>query len=263
MNWRLLLLPFSWLFGTVTFLRRWLYEKGVLSSEKSSVATICVGNLKVGGTGKTPHIEYLIRLLRKDFSVAVLSRGYGRESKGYLLVNDLPDNQLNALQIGDEPMQLFQKFPDVKIALSEKRALGVRSLRKQFPDLDVILLDDGFQHLSFSPSLKMILTEFADPYFKDYPLPAGNLREFPFASKSADAVIVTKCPTSIDENDREHYKRKLKITPKQHAFFSSIIYKYSIEDKLRGNIMNLDQDTSVFLLTGIANPKPLLREVAK
>lgn len=262
MNYRRLLLPFSWIFGAATSLRTLLYRRGVFNADRSELPTICVGNLKVGGTGKTPHIEYLISLLSHDFNVAELSRGYRRESKGFLLVNELPEYQITTKNIGDEPMQLFLKFPTTKIAVSEKRAPAVRSLSKQFPELDVILLDDAFQHLQFDASLKIVLTEFSDPYFKDCPLPAGNLREFPTASGRADMIIVTKCPQHISPEEKNEYRQKLNISSCQYLFFTKFIYNiYSITDDAEFDMTCLDSKMSVILLSGIANPKPLYEYV--
>ncbi|HNX22129.1 MAG TPA: tetraacyldisaccharide 4'-kinase [Bacteroidales bacterium] len=258
MNFRLILLPFSWIYSFIVGLRRFFYKKGWLKSYSFSLPTICVGNLRVGGTGKTPHIEYLVAYLKDDYKIAVLSRGYGRRSKGYVLANELPDHLKNAEMIGDEPLQFHLKNPDIPVAVCEKRRIGIENLIAQFPDLDCILLDDAFQHLAVNYSLKILLTEYHKPYAKDHPFPAGNLRESRNAAKNADVVIVTKTPNPIDPNLLFKKRNQLHLNKNQELFFTSIFYKPFIPLTESARLINMECIDELFVVTGIANPKPLL-----
>ena len=257
MKLRYLLFPIAVIFGIITLIRRWLYQNGFFFSGKPDIFTICVGNLKMGGTGKTPHIEYLIQLLQERFKVALLSRGYGRSTKGFLMLDTIPASEISARTVGDEPLQIHLKYPDIPIALSENRYDGYLKLLEKRPDINVLLMDDGFQHLSFSPTCKILLTEYKTPFFEDYPFPAGNLREFSSAAKTADIVIVTKCPTEVSENDRKRYAQKMKISKAQHLFFTRFRY---LPPEPKNELAQQKKTTpfsKIILLTGIANAKPL------
>ena len=194
----LLLTPFSLLFGCLAAIRRFLYRNWILSSEESPVPAIDIGNLAVGGTGKTPHTQYVIELLKQDFHVAALSRGYGRKSKGYHSVLQTDSQDRNADIFGDEPFMTHLRFPDIPLAVDGDRTEGVRNLLDEHPETEVIVLDDAYQHLSFKPTFHILLTEYDRPFRPDMPMPAGKLREFPRASRFADMVVVTKVPENAN-----------------------------------------------------------------
>lgn len=258
MNLRLTLLPFSWIYALIVAFRRFLYQKNWFRRYTFSVPTVCVGNLRVGGTGKTPHIEYLIHHLKENHKLAVLSRGYGRKTKGFILANHLASDQKNALTIGDEPLQFHTKFPDIWVAVCEKRALGIERLLQLDPDIECILLDDAFQHLAVNYSFKILLTEFHKPFCKDFPFPAGNLRESKKAAKYADIVIVTKTPIDCDPLLMDMKRKQLRLNNEQELFFTSIDYIpfQPLTDSARTIPLHLVDEIIVF--TGIANPTPLL-----
>ena len=253
----MLLYPFALIYGTVAAVRRWLYRKGVLSAYQAPVPTIGVGNLSVGGTGKTPHVEYLIRLLSDQYKVATLSRGYKRKTKGFVLANDLDPRELSAEMIGDEPLQFFTKFPHIKVAVDEKRKDGIQQLLRCFPDLQCIILDDCYQHLQVKPQLSILITEYAAPYALDYPLPAGHLREFRSAAKNADIVIVSKCPETMTEQQREEMATLLNLQASQQLFFTAMRYGKltALNDVARRQ--EITAQTEVVLLTAIAHPEPM------
>ena len=254
------LVPAGWVFGNVARLRRKLYEKGVLQSYKPQIPVICVGNIAIGGTGKTPHAGYLMELLSKHHHVAMLSRGYGRKSRGYVLANTTPTEKLSADLIGDEPLLLHYRFPKLPLAVDGDRREGVIKLCEYAPDTDVVVMDDAYQHLNFSPTVRLVLTEFRRPYFKDYPMPAGRLREFPDAVSVADAVIVTKVDAPNDEVDRDEWRRNLKIRNDQPLFFTH--YRYaSPEPVTEAANLQMLENSKVVLLTGIARPLPLLEHL--
>lgn len=257
MRWRCLLFPFALLYGAAAALRRWLYRSGICKSYRSAIPTILVGNLRVGGTGKTPHTEYVLNLLDDSGQNALVSRGYGRQTKGCLLVNDLPKDQQTALHIGDEPMQIWEKFPHIQIAVSEKRATALQALEQTTPPIQAVVLDDAYQHLGIEAGLKILLTEYGDPYYDDFPLPAGNLREFASASKFADIVIVTKTPSHLSQERANHIGQKLKLTKNQALFYSYYIYN-KIESKTRKRQEGITKSTNVLLVTGIAKPQPIV-----
>lgn len=254
---RRFLMPLAWIFGNIARLRRWAYHKGLFRSYKADIPVICVGNIAIGGTGKTPHASFITRCLSERAHVAMLSRGYGRKSKGYVLANTTPSAELNANLIGDEPLLLHQRFPALPLAVAEDREEGIRRLLTFAPDTNVIVMDDAYQHLSVTPSLRIILTEYARPYFRDYPLPAGRLREFPDAVRDADAVLVTKVPDLSTPIDRDDWRQKLGLADCQPLFFTR--YTYALPEPVTEQARNivLTPDSSIVLLTGIANPTPL------
>lgn len=259
MRGRRLLLPFSWIYAAIVGIRRWLYRKGWISSASFPVTTICVGNLKVGGTGKTPLIEYLVKLTSPHYKIAILSRGYRRKSKGYILSNQLAEHEKNSDMLGDEPMQYVTKFTSIPIAVSEKRAVGIQKLLETYPDLDLILLDDAFQHLAVNYSHKILLTEYDDLYINDVPFPAGNLRESRRAARHADMVVVTKSPQNLDKVQASVVEEKLKLKPNQLLFFSTIQYNPLIPLTESADNVKLDTIKEVVVVTGIANSRNLLK----
>jgi tetraacyldisaccharide 4'-kinase len=251
---KLLLFPFAVLYDIVTRIRNYLYDNGLKPSVRFDLPVIGVGNLSVGGTGKTPVIEYLVRLLLPDYQVATLSRGYGRDSRGFLIAS----KETDARVIGDEPHQFFRKFGKaVTVAVGEERALAIPLLLHEVEDLDVILLDDSFQHRRVRPSMNILLTDFNRPFYDDMVLPAGRLRESADGAARADLILVTKCPPAIgDDKIMEVEKRIREITGKP-VFFSSISYGNPIPFELT----NAPCGKEAILVTGIANASPLVEFV--
>lgn len=244
--------PFSLIYGAITGLRNWAFDSGILSSTSFDLPIIAVGNLNVGGTGKSPMIEYLIRLLNQSFNLAVLSRGYGRKTKGYYRAT----SKSTANELGDEPFQFYRKFKDLTVVVSEKRVEGVQRLLEQ-EQPDAILLDDAFQHRKIKAGFYILLTAFAKLYADDTVLPAGNLRESKSGAERADIIIVSKCPIDITEEDRQLVLKKIKPQSDQKVFFSGIQYDsfvYRKEQKLAVDVLSSWQ---VLLVTGIADTKPL------
>jgi tetraacyldisaccharide 4'-kinase len=252
------LFPFSLLYGCITFLRNKLYDVGALPSTETGIPSISVGNLSAGGTGKTPHIEYLIRLLKPEFYIATLSRGYGRKTKGYVL----SDTQSTANDIGDEPLQFKKKFSGLRVAVDGDRVRGVKNLLKEYPSLQAILLDDAFQHRAIKPGLSIVLSDFSKLYLEDHMLPTGTLREFRSGIDRADIIIVTKCPEILLPIERKRLLNEISPKPHQRVYFSYIKYGDLIPVAGDGNTLlsreyYFERNFSIALLTGIANTKPL------
>lgn len=255
-NWFaiILLSPFTLLFAGIISLRNIFYEAGLLKSTSFSIPVINVGNLSVGGTGKTPHIEYLIRLLSPYLNVGTLSRGYKRKSKGFRMVrlNDGADIS------GDEPLQFKSKFPNVPVSVSESRNIGIPLLIKNHPELQTVLLDDAFQHRSVIPGLNILLTEYNNLFTDDFLMPSGRLREPKSSYERAHVIVVTKCPPFLPIEERENIKNKIKPFPFQKVLFSKYQYgkPYFIFDK---NIrIDLTKENNVVLISAIANVDYLL-----
>ena len=249
------LYPAAWLYRAVTSLRNKLFDRGWLRSRSFDVPTVCIGNLAVGGTGKTPHTEYLIRLLQaQGLHVATLSRGYKRRSRGFQLADAASD----ATQLGDEPMQMKLKFPQARVSVCEDRCRGVeRLLELQEPPVDVILLDDAFQHRYLRAGLNILLTDYHRLLCDDALLPAGTLREAAGGKDRAQIVIVTKCPDDIKPIDFNIVGKKLQLYPFQQLYFSTM--RYGPLRPLYGQPPHPWQgDEEVLLLTGIAHPEPMV-----
>lgn len=244
--------PFSILYGIITGIRNFLYDNGIFKSEKFKTPTIVVGNLSVGGTGKTPQIEYLINLLRKDYKIAVLSRGYKRKSKGLLLADEFSTTET----LGDEPYQIHSKFPEIIVCVDANRVRGISTLEQLENPPEIILLDDAFQHRKVAGGLNILLTPYHNLFVDDYFLPTGNLRESCQAAKRAQIIIVSKCPIDLNKKEQQKIAKKLRVLPNQHLFFSGISYDYKLKGFFSKNINEL-QHTQVLLITGIANPTPL------
>lgn len=251
---RILLLPIAILVDVITSTRNKLYELGYKPSATFDLPVIGIGNLAVGGTGKTPMTEHLIRLLKTDYKVATLSRGYGRTTKGFRLAT----HQESAATIGDEPFQFFKKFdPQIVVAVGEERALAIPLLIDQKPETDVILLDDAFQHRKVKPSFQILLTDYNNLFYTDYLLPAGRLRESKEGAERADVVIVTKCPGELEEDERISIEAKIRAYTSKPIFFSTIRYGSIIPI---GNASRQFPDR-VILVSGIASPQPLERRI--
>lgn len=256
-----LLLPLAWIYDGVTQIRNFMYDHGLFSSEAYNLPIICVGNLAVGGTGKTPHTEYLVRLLQTNgYKVAVLSRGYKRQTKGFVLA----DNGSPATDIGDEPCQIKRKFHDAVVAVDADRREGIYNIMScdATSDVDVILLDDAYQHRSISAGLNILLTDYHATYDRDYLLPAGRLRERAAGSKRADIVVVTKVTGDISTDEYDEFYKRLGITEKQHMYFSRLKYGDVYNSSGTIALEQLDQ-YNVLLVTGVANPQPMMAELAK
>lgn len=251
-SFRYLLLPLSFLYGGIIWLRNWLYDKNIIKSSAFSFPVICVGNLAVGGTGKTPMTELLVENLHTSYKVATLSRGYKRKTKGFAVA----DEKTTALEIGDEPMQFHRKFPELIVAVGEERLVAIPQLLHQHPETEVIILDDAFQHRTVRAGLNIVLTDCRNLYTRDFMLPAGDLRDVKQSMKRADVIVVTKCRPDMPESERDQVISEISPLPHQQVFFASIVYgqPYHLFNETTAV---LDAHTDVLLLCGIANPKPL------
>ncbi len=252
----ILLYPFSILYGLITGFRNFLYKSEMLKSTEFSLPVICIGNITVGGTGKTPHTEYLAALLSKEFRVAVLSRGYGRNSKGFVLA----DQNSGYKDTGDEPLQIFRKHKNIIVAVDNNRVNGINEILKRHPDTQVILLDDAFQHRRITPGFSILLSDYSRLFIHDHLLPYGNLREYPRNMERADVILITKCPENISPISRRIIVKDVNKSAYQNLYFTSLIYNDPVPvfgepvpfpglfDRSRMN------QRSVVLVTGIANP---------
>jgi tetraacyldisaccharide 4'-kinase len=247
---RILLFPFAVLYDLVTRIRNYLYDRGLKPSVAFEAKTICVGNLTVGGTGKTPMIEHLIRLLTPFYPVATLSRGYGRSTKGFRLAgtND------NASTIGDEPFQMYKKYGDkVKVAVCEDRAFAIPNiLQESDRDSDIVLMDDAFQHRRVRPTFSILLSDYARPFYSDFLLPAGRLRESRSSARRAQAIVITKCPHDISDDRMMEIEKSVRQYADSPVFFTKIHYGEPVSFGKAGPISD-----KIILVSGIANAKPL------
>ena len=255
---RFLLLPVSILAGIYIRLRNILYDNGWFKSASFNLPIICVGNLSVGGTGKSPMTEYLLELLSTRFESAVLSRGYKRKTSGYLLANE----NTSALEIGDEPMQFHKKFPHVAVAVGEERIEAIPQLLHDKPETQIIILDDAFQHRAIRAGFNIILTDFSNPYWFDTFLPTGDLRDNRTSAGRADVIVVSKCPEDISIGKKQEILDHVKPLPHQKIFFSAIEYGHPYHISTRQHIV-LDKSLEVLLVCGIANPLPLKNHLEK
>ena len=254
----ILLAPIGAIYGAIALLRRKLYNKRSIRFTPKETPIISIGNLAVGGTGKTPHTEFLIRMLQEKYRVATLSRGYKRATSGYILA----DATSTAAQIGDEPMQMHQKFPRVSVAVCEARKEGIEQLQQLSTPPQVILLDDAYQHLAVKAHLQVLLTDFAAPYPTDFPLPAGNLREFSCAAHEADMVVVTKCPSTLSPKEAETIEKRLQLQPHHSCYFSTLLYDSPHPLTEAAQQFSLNEKTHILLFTGIAHSEPLFQHLA-
>ncbi len=255
------LLPLSWIYGAGVGLRNQLFEMGILKSKSFNMPVISVGNITVGGTGKTPHVEYLIRLLKDKAKVAVLSRGYKRKTRGFVLA----DENCRMTDIGDEPYQMHQKYPDIYVAVDKKRRHGIEMFTDKVaaPDVDVVLLDDAFQHRYVKPGINILLIDYHRLIIYDKLLPAGRLRESKDGKSRADIVIITKCPQDLKPMEYRVLTKAMDLYPYQALFFTTLHY---------GNLLplfggaelpleTLSEDNQILLLTGIASPKQMMLDL--
>ncbi len=252
-----LLYPVALLYGMINFLRNKCYDWGILRKTSFNFPVISVGNLSMGGSGKTPHVEYLVRLLKNNFKLATLSRGYGRNTRGFLIASA----KSHSKEIGDEPVQFKQKFPDLLVAVDERRVHGIRQLKNKHPEIEVVVLDDAFQHRALKPGLNILLTDFHNLYPEDYPFPTGQLREFRNGSKRADIIVVTKTPSILSPITVRRIQDLIKPKPHQKLYFSYI--KYGPITLMPGSKAPEvpDKYNTVLMFAGIANIYPLEEHV--
>ena len=257
---KFLLLPFAWLYGSLVQTRELFFKTNLLRSSRFDIPVINVGNLTTGGTGKSPHVEYLIRMLSAYMPVAVLSRGYKRKTEGFIFVNA---DVHSALDVGDEPLQFKKKFPTTAVAVGEKRAYAIPQLLYLAPYTKAVILDDAFQHLAVVPSLNILLTEFARPYFTDYLLPVGRLRESRAGAKRAEIIVVTKCPEIFTSADRTYFIEKIAPFSYQSVFFS--YYVYGVPYFIFAPQLQFQPDsfTDIVLISGIARNDYLIQSLAQ
>ncbi len=251
-SFRYLLFPISFLYGIIIWTRNWLFDKNIIKSAAFNFPIICVGNLAVGGTGKTPMTEYLVSILSDEFKTATLSRGYKRKTKGFAIANETT----TAIHIGDEPMQFHRKFPNLIVAVGEERLVAIPQLLHARPDTQVIILDDAFQHRQVRAGHNIVLTDCKNLYTRDLVLPAGDLRDVQSSIKRAHSIIVTKCKPDLSEEERKQISLEINARPGQQLYFTQIVYErpYQLFTRETKEVL---PTTDILLLTGIANPKPL------
>jgi tetraacyldisaccharide 4'-kinase len=249
---RILLFPFSIVYGVGVKLRNLMYDKKMIGTASFNMPIICVGNLSVGGTGKSPMVEYILGKFHRQYKLAVLSRGYKRKTKGYALAME----STTALDIGDEPMIFHQKFPDVAVAVGEERIVAIPQLLHDRPDTQAIILDDAFQHRTVNAGLNILLTDYSNLFTRDWFLPTGDLRDEKSSYKRGDIIVVTKCPDDLPYHEAMDIKNEISPLAHQSVYFTTIKYgiPYHLIDHKE---MEIDEETEVLLVSGIANPKPL------
>ena len=250
---RLIFFPFAILYTLITSLRNGLFNLKFYKSKKFEIPLIGVGNLSTGGTGKTPMVEFIFKLFSNEFKMALLSRGFKRSTKGYVKANE----DSNSSDIGDEPFQIFSKFKKIDVAVDENRVRGVRNLLNENQKLQSIILDDCFQHRSVSLKLNILLTTYKSPYYRDFVLPVGNLRELGSGYKRADVIIVTKCPKDLLAEEMKMIRKDVSLKSHQVLFFTSIKYNKFLLGESEININDLN-GSKVLLVTGIANDKEIV-----
>ncbi|MGB7394393.1 MAG: tetraacyldisaccharide 4'-kinase [Pricia sp.] len=248
---RKILYPLSLIYALVVSIRNWLYDTGFFTSFSFNTPTICIGNLSVGGTGKTPMAEFLIRLLKDDYKIALLSRGYRRSSSGFMMAN----SESTVAELGDEPFQIHTKFPKITVAVDADRRIGIQMLEDKVSP-EIIVLDDAFQHRKVNYGFSILLTAYSNLYVDDFYLPTGNLRDSRREARRADIIVVTKCPTHLSEQELIEITRKLNPEPHQEVLFSSLEYDQNL--KGAGGTLGSLANRNITLVTGIANPEPLV-----
>lgn len=255
-RWAILLYPFSLLYGLVVYIRNLLFDYQIIESKEFDIPIISVGNITVGGTGKTPHVEHLIRLLKDNFQVATLSRGYKRKTRHFIFAGE----NSTAAEIGDEARQIKQKFPDIHVTVDRRRVHGINEMIKKIPELDVIILDDAFQHRYVKAGMSLLLIDYNRPLSEDYLLPAGRMREQSFEKRRANIILITKCPDRLKPIERRIVVKDLKLYPFQHLYFTKI---KDCEPKpvfpLSGNPLTREEikkmKPQILMVAGIANPR--------
>jgi len=259
-NWlvKILFLPFSILYGIGISLRNWFYNRGLLKSVSFNLPVISVGNLSIGGAGKSPHIEYLVRYLSNYIEVATLSRGYKRKTKGYLRVHDYHSAQ----EVGDEPLQFRRKFnEDIVVAVDENRMFGIPKILVDKPETQVILLDDAFQHRAVEPGLNILLTEYNRRFTKDFLLPSGRLREWRSAYHRADVIIITKCKAEVGEEERQSITNEINLLPGQSIYFSYYEYGRPYNIFNAADQYTIKEEDDILVISAIANTDYLIKHL--
>ena len=251
-SFRYLLLPLSIVYGAIVWFRNFLFDKNILKSSSFNFPLICVGNLALGGTGKTPMVEYLAGLLKDEYQTATLSRGYKRKTAGFAIANEFT----TALEIGDEPMQIHSKFPGITVAVGEERLVAIPQLLHEKPGTQAIILDDAFQHRSVRAGMNILLTEYKDLYTRDFMLPAGDLRDVRVSSKRAHIIVITKCDPDLQEQEKQHIIEEIGPLSGQTVYFTTLIYG-SPYHLFTGKKICIKAGMDTLLLCGIANPRPL------
>lgn len=263
---RMLLYPLSLIYGAVVYVRNRMFDMGVLKERQFDIPVVGVGNIAVGGTGKTPHVEYLVEKLSYHYNIAVLSRGYKRHTKGFMLAT----RKSTPVEIGDEPYQIFRKFGcKLPVAVCENRVKGIRKLREECPQVNLIILDDSFQHRYVKPTVSIVLTEYNRPVFSDHLLPYGHMREPVSALGRADLVIVSKCPENVTPRDFMLYTTKLNLLHYQKTFFTTLEYGQLVSvfprqaSSVPPSLRWLTNEDMVLSVAGIANPRPFVRYIKR
>lgn len=258
-QFRLLLYPFAIIYGMITGIRNWLYNKAILKSYAFPLPVIAIGNLSTGGTGKTPMTEYLIRLLGENYRLATLSRGYKRKSKGFVLGSEASEPEI----LGDEPYQFYTKFPDIRVAVDADRVNGINRLISLNPQPQLIVLDDAYQHRRVKAGFYILLTAYGDLYIDDHILPAGNLRESKAGAERADVIVVTKCPADLSATEQQRITSKLKLQPGQQVYFTTIGYDRQVYNETgRLNVEEVKHQPKI-LVAGIAKPEPFFKHLKR
>jgi tetraacyldisaccharide 4'-kinase len=260
----ILLYPVSLLYGLITGFRNLLYDSGILPSVEFPFPVICVGNITVGGTGKTPHTEYIAALLKENFKVATLSRGYKRKTRDFRIAS----SSALVSDIGDEPMQIFRNFPDVLVTVDRNRVHGVKRILQENPETEVIILDDGFQHRRITPGFSILLSDFERLIVRDHMMPYGNLRESKGNMRRADMILITKSPENISPIQRRLIVKEINKSPYQNLYFTTFRYKPPVpvfKNCNEGTQSDISEGTGcgIVLITGIANPLPLKEYLQK
>lgn len=256
------LLPFSWLYGFIVYIRNKFFDWGILKHKEFDIPVICIGNVTVGGTGKTPHTEYLIKILKDKYRVGVLSRGYKRKTKGFVLAT----SESTSLEIGDESFQIKQKYPEAIIAVDEKRKRGIEKMLSLDNPPEIILLDDAFQHRYVKPSYTIILSDYNRPVYEDALLPAGRLREPASSLRNANMIIVTKCPNDLQPIDFRIISHDINVFPFQKLYFTSFVYrslKPVFESENGEYPIDYLKNKHILLVTGIASPKMIINKLSE
>lgn len=256
-----ILLPISLIYGLITGIRNTMFNLKILPSEEFNTPIVCIGNITVGGTGKTPHSEYIIKRLQNEFKIAYLSRGYKRKTKGFIMASETSD----AKEIGDEAMQIKTKFPNTIVVVDANRRRAIKKLEAMNEAPELIILDDAFQHRYVKPDISILLTDFNNPFYFDFLMPSGRLRETRYAKDRANVIIVTKCDKKITPIEKLIVSKRINTRPYQKIFFTSMTYG-DMQPVFSGveNVLKKDKlHYTSFILTGIANPEPLYKKLDK
>ncbi|MFI3314719.1 MAG: tetraacyldisaccharide 4'-kinase [Rikenellaceae bacterium] len=256
---KLLTIPLSWIYALITALRNKMFDWNILKSKEYDIPVVCIGNISVGGTGKTPHTEMLIRLLATRYNIGVISRGYKRKSSGYYEVTA----NSSVKKVGDEPKQIKLNFPDIPVVVCENRNIGIAELRKKHPEINLVIMDDGFQHRRVETWLNIILTDFSNPIYEDHILPWGRLREGLSSLARAHIVIVSKMPDKVKPIEMRLISKFLNLYPYQVLFFTKIVQKRPQHIFDEFDYIKFNPKSKVIALAAIAKPKAFVEQLTK